>query len=332
MPDDVVRRVIRLTTRPLPHTSGGIQRMRDCIDRFLNDLQLGSEFSANTVSAYRNDLGQFLKYLDEHCGVASWQQVDATHLTGYVLQMREREYASSTVARKTAAMKTFFGHLVRSGELRADPSESLSAPRVEKYVPKAMSEREILLLLNAPALETTSESLRDLAMLHVLYSTGMRVTELVSLDLDDVDLDAGTVCCTGKQNRRRDVELSPEAIEALRSYLDRGRAAIARNADESALFLNHRGSRLTRQGFWLILKGYASRVGIDHITPHTLRHSFATHQITRGRDLGDVQRILGHVSISTTQVYQRIANGLRPVDGGDDAPVSDGELVAVARS
>lgn len=286
--------------------------MRDRVDRFLSELQSGSEFSSNTVSAYRNDLNQFVKFLQEDERLSTWQEVQPTHLTSYVLEMRNRDYASSTIARKTAAIKSFFSHVMKDGELRADPSESLSSPRVEKYVPKSMSEHQIQLLLHAPSAERTTEALRDRAMLHVLYSSGMRVTELVSLDVDDVDLDAGTVCCTGKQNRRRHVDLSPEAIIALRQYLDAARPTIVRSDDETSLFLNHRGSRLTRQGFWLILKGYAGKVGINEITPHTLRHSFATHQITRGRDLGDVQRILGHVSISTTQVYRRMVNGVEP--------------------
>jgi integrase/recombinase XerD len=303
--------------------------MRDSIDRFLSDLQSGSEFSSNTVSAYRNDLNQFVKFLDEREQLTSWEQVQPTHLTSFVLQMREREYASSTVARKTAAIKSFFGFLVKSGELRSDPSELLSSPRVEKYVPKSMSEHQIQLLLRAPSAENTAESLRDHAMLHVLYSSGMRVSELVSLDVDDFDPEAGTVCCTGKQNRRRHVDLSPEAIIALRQYLAAARPLIARSPDEAALFLNHRGSRLTRQGFWLILKGYASEVGISEITPHTLRHSFATHQITRGRDLGDVQRILGHVSISTTQVYQRIVDGQEAVNDAEPL-VAEPDLVAIA--
>jgi integrase/recombinase XerD len=284
--------------------------MRDSVNRFLGTLEAGSEFSVNTVSAYRNDLSQFVRHLEEDAGVASWTEVQPTHLTTYILFMREREYASSTVARKTAAMKSFFAFLVRDGQLRADPAEELASPRVERYVPKAMTEHQIQSLLRQPGLSTTTESVRDRAMLHVLYSTGMRVSELVSLDLADLDIEQGIVCCTGKQGRRRHVELSPEALAAVRCYLDEARPSIARSSDETALFLNHRGSRLTRQGFWLILKDYAKSAGIEDITPHTLRHSFAAHQITRGRDLGDVQRILGHVSISTTQVYQRIATEL----------------------
>ncbi|MEX1159118.1 MAG: tyrosine recombinase [Thermomicrobiales bacterium] len=316
--------------------------MRESIEHFLGALEAGSDFSSNTVSAYRNDLGQFVGFVCDEQGVQSWSELQETHLTSYVLHMRERKYASSTLARKTAAIKSFFGYMLRSGELRADPSESLASPRVEKYVPKAMTEAQIQSLLHEPTREARPENARDCAMLQTLYATGMRVSELVSLDLDDVDLERRTVCCTGKQNRRRDVDLSPEAILALRRYLDTGRPAIVRDANQPALFLNHRGQRLTRQGFWLILKQYAQSAGIDEITPHTLRHSFAAHQITRGRDLGDVQRILGHVSISTTQIYQKIANSMQDSErltivspcNGDDETVTiepEAELAGVGR-
>ena len=304
--------------------------MRESIERFLGALEAGNDFSSNTVSAYRNDLNQFVGFIDGEQGVGSWAELQDSHLTSYVLHMRERQYASSTVARKTAAIKSFFGFMVRSGELRSDPSESLASPRVEKYVPKAMTEQQIQALLHEPTREAKPENSRDCAMLQTLYATGMRVSELVSLDLEDVDLERGTVCCTGKQNRRRDVDLSPEATAALMQYLEVGRPAIAKVADEPALFLNHRGHRLTRQGFWLILKQYAQAAGIGEITPHTLRHSFAAHQITRGRDLGDVQRILGHVSISTTQIYQKIASDMQDPERRSIVSPCDGEEQEIA--
>lgn len=310
--------------------------MQDSVERFLGALQAENDFSSNTVSAYRNDLTQFVGFLRDKQSILSWAEVQPTHLTSYVLDLRERDYAPSTVARKTAAVKSFFGYMARNGELRSDPSESLASPRVEKYVPKAISEEQIQALLFEPTLGTTADAKRDHAMLQVLYATGMRVSELVSLDLDDVDLEQGTVCCTGKQNRRRHVDLNPISLTALLEYLDAGRPMMCRDEDETALFVNHRGHRLTRQGFWLILKQYANRAGIDDITPHTLRHSFAAHQIHRGRDLGDVQRILGHVSISTTQVYQRVAGkpGSSVVSGAEteDRPGSTTrEELSVAR-
>ncbi|HMM42646.1 MAG TPA: tyrosine recombinase [Thermomicrobiales bacterium] len=291
--------------------------MRDSIERFLGALESENEFSANTVSAYRNDLGQFARYLQERHSLEAWPEVDPSHLTSYVLDLREREYATSTVARKTAAVKSFFGYLTRNGDLRADPSEQLAAPRVEKFAPRALPEGEVRTLLAEPEKECTPEAIRDRAMLQLLYASGMRVSELVSLDVDDLDFEGGRVRCTGKQNRQREIDLPAPAVEAARLYLESARPAICRSSDQPALFLNHRGTRLTRQGFWLILKQYAERAGIDDITPHTLRHSFAAHQLTRGRELGDVQRMLGHVSISTTQIYQQVASDLAAGANGD---------------
>lgn len=305
--------------------------MRENIERFLGALEVENEFSTNTVSAYRNDLGQFVRYLEDRQGLASWPEVEPSHLTSYVLDLREREYAASTVARKTAAVKSFFGYLTRQGDLRADPSGQLAAPRVEKLAPRALPEESVQVLLAEPVKECTPEAIRDRAMLQLLYASGMRVSELVSLDVDDLDLGRQRVRCTGKQNRQRDIDLSPAAVEAAQEYLEVARPAICRDPNQAALFLNHRGTRLTRQGFWLILKQYAERAGIEDITPHTLRHSFAAHQITRGRELGDIQRILGHVSISTTQVYQQVASELIAANGQpdrDDAPAEEADHLA----
>jgi len=216
------------------HPKDGV--MRDSVDRFLTALEAERGFSANTVSAYRNDLTQFVQFLQVEQGLASWPELADTHLTSYLLSLREREYASSTVARKTAAIKSFCGYMVDAGELRADPSEGVASPRVEKYVPKAMTQAQVDHLLAAPGAKDGPEGARDRAMLHALYSTGMRVSELVSLDVDDVDLDAGTACCTGKQARRRVVPLSSGAIMALGRYLSGARDNLARGADEPALF------------------------------------------------------------------------------------------------
>jgi integrase/recombinase XerD len=304
--------------------------MRDSVERFLATLEAERGFSGNTVSAYRNDLTQFTRFLQSELGMQTWAELAETHLTSYLLSLREREYASSTIARKTAAIKSFCAYMVDVGELRGDPSEAVASPRVEKYVPKAMTESQVDALLSAPSSKSGPEGVRDRAMLHVLYSTGMRVSELVSLNLDDVTLEEGTVCCTGKQGRRREVPLSMEAIAALQGYLAGAHERLARGADEPALFLNHRGRRLTRQGFWLILKEYADGIGNSDVTPHTLRHSFAAHAIGRGDELGDVQRILGHVSIATTQVYTRIATSLRQAGEATDGQIESRELAGLA--
>jgi integrase/recombinase XerD len=285
--------------------------VRESVDRFLDELQADNGFSANTISAYRNDLNQFVIFMETKLGLGSWRELAETHLTSYQLHLRDRGYANSTVARKTAAIRSFCSYLVEQGTLRSDPSSALPSPRVAKSIPKAMTRDEVLALLEQPARINGAESVRDRAMLELLYASGLRVTELVSLNVEDVDLSGSAILCKGRQGRSRSIELQPEVAESVEEYIKSARPSIRRDDGENALFLNHRGQRLTRQGFWLILKGYASDAGIDGITPHTLRHSYATHQILDGKDLSEVQQALGHVSISTTQVYEQLAEQMK---------------------
>lgn len=304
--------------------------MRDDVERFLTVLEAERGFSLNTVSAYRNDLNQFLAYLsrpdpvDRQSPVTCWTELTDGHLTTYLLHLRGRDYASSTVARKTAAIKSFCHFLLERGVTRSDPAASLASPKVDKYMPRAITPDEIARLLAQPGRGDDGdrpEALRDRAMLETLYSTGMRVSELVALDVGDLNLDRGNVRCAGKAGRSRVVPLRVSAALALARYLDDGRPAII-VGDDPALFLNHRGRRLTRQGFWLILKAYAEQAEIGDITPHTLRHSFATHALRHGAELRDVQQMLGHVSISTTQIYRQLASQGRFGRNGA-APASD---------
>jgi integrase/recombinase XerD len=304
--------------------------MQDSVDRFLQELESERGFSGNTISAYRNDLVQFIAYLnappstDHQTAVGQWAELTDQHLNVYLLHLREREYAASTVARKTAAIKSFCHFLTKDGVMRSDPAANMTSPKVDKYVPRAITPDEIDRLLAEPKRDAEAsrpEALRDLAMLETLYASGMRVSELVALNLDDIDLDDATVCCMGKAGRQRRVPIRATAVEALRGYLAQGRPSIALS-DDPALFLNHRGNRLTRQGFWLILKAYAERAEIEDITPHTLRHSFAAHALNHGVGLRDVQHRLGHVSISTTQVYRRLAGDAIPMEAVADAIVA----------
>jgi integrase/recombinase XerD len=281
--------------------------MQEKIQEFLEFITVEKGYSQNTLAAYRNDLSQFAAYLERRH--ISWEQVNRDVIMDYIMLMKaQQEYASSTVARKVAAIKSFFHYLVNRGELADDPTATLDSPKVRKRLPKAISARDMERLLAEPAREETPKALRDRALLEVLYATGLRVTELVSLDVDDVNLASATVRVVRPRDRReRLVPIHQRAIEPLQEYMERGRRQLLRNPDEAALFLNHRGKRLTRQGLWLIVKHYVREVGIrEEVTPHTLRHTFATHLIDKKADLEYVQELLGHANISTTQIYAHI--------------------------
>ncbi|HLI28842.1 MAG TPA: tyrosine recombinase [Chloroflexota bacterium] len=299
--------------------------MEGYIAQFLRFLHEQRGLTPNTVAAYQNDLRQFQEFLaaqqataaappertNGHSAAAAATRplaVCRAAVEEFVLRLRERGYAPATVARKIAALKSLFHYLHQQGLVAEDPTRHLEVPKVGKPVPRAISVSEVQRLLNYGRDCTTPEALRDRAMLELLYATGMRVTELVSLDLADLDLAAGCVRCVGRARRVRVLPVSATAREALQLYLDRGRRALARPAvSGEALFLNHRGQRLTRQGFWLIIKARASAAGItSSITPHTLRHSFATHHLHDGEDLRSLQAKLGHASISTTQIYTQV--------------------------
>ena len=284
------------------------QNVRD----FLSCLRVGKGYSNNTIVAYRNDLAQFFRWVSDLTDptVNSWADVSKNVLISYVLYLKtDREYATATVARKIAAIKSFFHHLMGEGVIEDNPTATLDSPKVRKYLPKAISQEDVEKLLSAPQLRPGPRSLRDRAILEMLYASGMRVSELVALNVGDVDLASASVRCVGKAGKERVIPIYPQAARAIDKYISEGRIQLMRDPDEKALFLNHRGRRLTRQGLWLIIKRYVEEVGInDPVTPHTLRHSFATHMLSGGADLQDVQALLGHASISTTQVYRQITD------------------------
>lgn len=281
--------------------------MKDQVQQFLEFITVEKGYSNNTLAAYRNDLSQFLSFLEPR--VSEWDEVTTDTIMDYIMMMKgEQEYASSTVARKVAAIKSFFHYLVDQGELQDDPTATLDSPKVRKRLPKAISQQDLERLLNEPTREQTPKALRDRALLEVLYATGLRVTELVTLNVDDVNLASASLrVVRPKDKRERIVPIHQRAIEPLQDYLERGRIQLLRDPDVQALFLNHRGKRLTRQGLWLIVKHYVREVGIrEEITPHTLRHTFAANLIGKKTDLEEVQKILGHANISTTQVYTQV--------------------------
>lgn len=284
--------------------------MREQIEAFLASLREEKGYSNNTIVAYRNDLGQFADYLSNGAGVAVWERVGNNHLDRYVDSLRnEHQYASATVARKVAAAKSFFRYLVGQGIIGQDPSANLDSPKVQKYLPTSISESEVERLLHAPTDHQSPRGQRDCALLELLYATGMRVSEVVALDITDVDLEKGAIHCATKSGKHREriIPIYRRAEEALRLYLAKGRNALTKSDEEPALFLNHRGNRLTRQGLWLIIKHYVEEAGIKTpVTPHTLRHSFATHLLHGGADVHEVQGLLGHANVSTTQVYTQV--------------------------
>jgi len=297
------------------------------ISSFLQHLIVEKGFSRNTSDAYRNDLGQFWEFLQDNSnghsnshsngagdgnGNYAWAMVDINVLNKYIEDLRVRKgYRDTTTARKVASIKSFFGFLSQNSIIAEDPTESLGSPRVGRTLPKFLPEEDVTLLLDTAYKSGSNEGQRDAVIMELLYATGLRVGELVSLDLQDVDLSESYIRCMGKGSKERIVHLYPKALEELRRYLKSVRIALlGHRRTEPSLFVNHRGERLTRQWVWTILKTYAQKAGIEqNITPHTLRHSFATHLLQNGASLRHVQELLGHSSISTTQVYTHLTNG-----------------------
>jgi integrase/recombinase XerD len=285
--------------------------VKEDIERFLTYLSVEKGFSDNTAAAYRNDLQHDLAaFAEQEIGrrgsIPSWASFSRQDMLSYLLHLKERGYAATTQARKVAAAKSFFGFMVAEGRLRANPTENVGSPNVGRPLPKPISVTQVRRLLEQPAKLSTPEAKRDRAMLELLYASGMRVSELVGLNLDDIIGD-GYVRCFGKGHKERIIPIHQRAVLAVEEYTKEARSKLTQNRQERALFLNRRGERLTRQGFWQILKAYAkqAQLGAD-ITPHTLRHSFATHMLSGGADLRSVQELLGHANISTTQVYTHL--------------------------
>jgi integrase/recombinase XerD len=286
--------------------------MQNKVEQFLDFLRVEKGYSNNTTAAYRNDLAQFIEYITEETGngQAKWSSINKSMIIDYILELKEKEYASSTVARKVAAIKSFFHFLTSEEVVVDDPTATLDSPKVKKRLPVTLSYEEVNQLLSQPAGNESPKALRDKGLLELLYATGMRVTEIVSLNLEDINLASATVRVTrGKGSKERIIPIHTRAVHALEEYLSKGRLQLLKNANERALFLNHRGERLTRQGLWLIIKHYVREAGIvGEVTPHTLRHSFATHLLNGKADLRHVQELLGHANISTTQIYTHLSN------------------------
>ena len=297
--------------------------MHDRIEAFLHYLSAERGASKNTIDAYRNDLGGFERFvIGDHsvngngAGVNGSSPTIAKGVTkdtilGFIGDLNGRAYAKATVARKVAAVKSFCAFLLDHGDLTSNPTAQIDTPRAPKPVPKPMSTEEVDSLLREPRKYDSAESVRDHAMLELMYATGMRVTELVSLNINSLHLSPAPAWarCLGKGSKERTIPVHEAAVLSITKYLDEARPILLKTRASQALFVNRRGERLTRQGFWLILKGYAKTAGItSHVTPHTLRHSFATHLLRGGASVRDVQELLGHANVSTTQVYTQLAD------------------------
>ena len=283
----------------------------ESVDNFLHYMTVERGVSPNTLAAYRNDLSQLVEHLVSRNGRDSvaWAEVDENTLSEYILHLHELGYSETTRARKMASTKSLFSFLAEDGVVEGNPTANLSAPRVGRSLPKALSVEEIDRLLASPSQVHTPEGIRDQAMLELLYATGMRVSELISLNVEDIFDGGGSVRCFGKGGKERILPVHRQASDSVAFYLEAGRPELAGAKTDTALFLNRRGARLTRQGFWLILKGHSKRAGLNgEITPHKLRHSFATHLLRGGAPLRHVQELLGHSSITTTQVYTHLTS------------------------
>ena len=299
-------------------------------DSFLQFLAAEKRLSPNTLAAYRNDLRQFEEYLAarQHDplgngstnGTSVVAPADPTtasreQVAGFFLSLREdKGYSAATIARKMAAVKSLFHYLSKQGFVKTNPTADIGSPEVKKPLPRAISVDDVDRLLRQAEKKGTPEGLRDRAMLHLLYATGMRVSEVVTLDLNDLDFERAAVRCVGRGLRVRSLPVDPKSLIVLRDYLERGRPQLLRpGSPTSALFLNHRGQRLTRQGFWLIMKAVARESGVTaEVTPHTLRHSFAAHKLSDGLALPKLRELLGHANISTTQIYTQVKSDTTP--------------------
>lgn len=281
--------------------------MLDLLHAYENYLTAVKQASANTVSSYMRDLRQFSQWVQSHCD-QDISSVSRQEVSDYLLFLQNQGKSGSTISRTLASLKNFFAYLVSSGFIKESPVTSdIHVERGEKKLPEILTGREVELLLAQPSC-ADAKGYRDKAMLEVMYATGIRVTELIDLNASDVNLELGIINCSGSK-KNRIIPLYPAALRALAVYMQEVRPIMVSDSNENALFVNVSGGRMSRQGFWKILKHYQAKAGIEKdITPHTLRHSFAVHLLENGADLGSLQELMGHSDISSTQFYTHMIN------------------------
>ena len=279
--------------------------MEALVQEFVDFLEKDKRLSLNTLQSYRRDIEQYFSYLHE-INLHNIANTNKTTVITYLLYLQKKGRATSTISRNLASIRSFYQYISKCKLIDHDPTAELESPKVEKKLPQILSPEEVELLLEQPQC-VDLKGYRDKAMLELLYATGIRVSELIQLDIEDLNIDMAYIrCCKG--TRERMIPIGSMAINALKEYLSKSRPLLVQNEDEKALFVNINGSRLTRQGFWKIIKQYKNQAKISKdITPHTLRHSFAAHLLENGADLRSIQEMLGHSDISSTQVYAQIA-------------------------
>lgn len=279
--------------------------MDKLLKEFIEYLQVEKGLSANTQAAYQRDLHKFITY--QKCkNKQNLEEIDKDFLAGYLYFLRKKSESPATIARQMSSLRGFFKFLCMEKYLEKDPTVYLETPKCPQKLPRVLSEEEVDRLMQAPQ-GTNPLQLRDKAILELLYATGMRVSELVNLNVQQLNLELAYVRCFGKGNKERIIPLGAFAAESIKIYLKKGRPFLIRNPQETTLFINYHGKHMTRQGIWKMIKKRAgeSRIGKE-ITPHTLRHSFATHLLANGADLRSVQELLGHTDVSTTQIYTHL--------------------------
>ena len=285
--------------------------MQEDIRLFLNYLAKEKKCSKNTLDAYHNDLSQLADHIShsasQELAVNSKVELSEEHLASYMVSLKARSYTVSTIARKVAAARTFIRFMAERGKANGDLSPRLSAPKVNRALPQVLSVAEIKKLLDETGRLPTIDARRDQAMLELLYATGLLASELMSLNVADVDLNQGCINITNLRGRSRKISLDKRIQELMREYISSVRMKLLTSDREQALFLNQRGDRLTRQGFWQIVQGYADAAGLSaKVTPRTIRHSYAVHRLNNGDDLHSVQEVLGHAHVSTTKAYKQV--------------------------
>jgi len=279
--------------------------MQGLLDSFLTYLAVERGLSENTLESYGRDVKKFIAYLEE-IKITSIEDVKYSHIAEYINRFNAKGFNATSIVRGIVAVKQFFKYLLLEKLITEDPTSQIKTPKMKKSIPGVISLDDVEAVLGAPD-ESKPEGLRDRAMIEVLYATGIRVTELISLKLNDVNFDLGFVIVYGKGSKERMVPIGEKAREKLLLYLEHGRPAILKSKEAKALFVTKRGGGMTRQGFWKLIKNYALKSGITKkVSPHTLRHSFATHLLERGADLRTIQIMLGHSDISTTQIYTHV--------------------------